>query len=185
MIPRIEAEVRAAMKAGDARRRDTLRLVLSALKSAEKEARTDLSDEEAAAVLRRERKRRIEAADAYRAAGAEDRAAAEEAEAVVIDEFLPPSLGEDEIAAIVEQAIAETGATSQREWAPSCALRWRRREAAPTASRAGGGTGAARRRAGSIGRRRVVGILRVRWLSSRSRSRTRSHRSSAPIVTGC
>lgn len=115
MIPRIEAEVRAAMKAGDARRRDTLRLVLSALKSAEKEARTDLSDEEAAAVLRRERKRRIEAADAYRAAGAEDRAAAEEAEAVVIDEFLPPSLGEDEIAAIVEQAIAETGATSQRD----------------------------------------------------------------------
>ena len=66
-------------------------------------------------MLRRERKRRIEAADAYRAAGAEDRAAAEEAEAVVIDEFLPASLDEDEIAAIVEQAIAETGATSQRD----------------------------------------------------------------------
>ena len=114
MIPRIEAEVRAAMKSGDARRRDTLRLVLSSLKSAEKEARTELSDEAAAAVLRRERKRRIEAADAYRAAGAEDRAALEEAEAVVIDEFLPASLGEDEIAAIVDQAIAETGATSQQ-----------------------------------------------------------------------
>ena len=115
MIPRIEAEVRAAMKSGDARRRDTLRLVLSSLKSAEKDAREDLSDEAALAVLRRERKRRIEAADAYRAGGAEDRAALEEAEAVVIDEFLPTSLGDDEIAAIVDQAIAETGATSPKE----------------------------------------------------------------------
>jgi uncharacterized protein YqeY len=103
------------MKAGDARRRDTLRLVLSSLKSAEKDARGELSDEEASAVLRRERKRRIEARDAYRAAGAEDRAAAEEAEAAVIDEFLPTSLDEAEIAAIVEQAIAETGATTQRD----------------------------------------------------------------------
>jgi hypothetical protein len=115
VIPRIEAEVRTAMKAGDARRRDTLRLVLSSLKSAEKDARTDLTDEQAAAVLRRERKRRIEAADAFRAGGAEDRALAEEAEAVVIDEFLPTSLGDDEIAAIVDQAIAETGASSPRE----------------------------------------------------------------------
>ena len=115
MIPRIEAEVRAAMKSGDARRRDTLRLVLSSLKSAEKEAREDLSEEAALVVLRRERKRRIEAADAYRAAGAEQRAALEEAEAGVIDEFLPASLGDDEIAAIVEQAIAETGATSPKE----------------------------------------------------------------------
>jgi uncharacterized protein YqeY len=103
------------MKAGDARRRDTLRLVLSSLKSAEKEARTDLTDEQAAAVLRRERKRRIEAADAFRAGGAEDRALLEEAEAVVIDEFLPTSLDDAEIAAIVDQAIAETGATTPRE----------------------------------------------------------------------
>lgn len=115
MIPRIEAEVRTAMKAGDARRRDTLRLVLSSLKSAEKDARADLTDDQAAAVLRRERKRRIEAADAFRAGGAEDRALVEEAEAVVIDEFLPTSLGDDEIAAIVDQAIVETGATTPRE----------------------------------------------------------------------
>jgi uncharacterized protein YqeY len=115
VIPRIEAEVRAAMKSGDARRRDTLRLVLSSLKSAEKEARTDLTDEQAAAVLRRERKRRIEAADAFRAGGAEDRALLEEAEAVVIDEFLPTSLDDAAIAAIVDQAIAETGATTPRE----------------------------------------------------------------------
>jgi uncharacterized protein YqeY len=115
VIPRIEAEVRTAMKSGDARRRDTLRLVLSSLKSAEKDARTDLSDEAAQTVLRRERKRRIEAADAYRAAGVEERALAEEAEAAVIDEFLPTSLGDDEIAALVDQAIAETGATSQKD----------------------------------------------------------------------
>jgi uncharacterized protein YqeY len=115
VIPRIEAEVRTAMKSGDTRRRDTLRLVLSSLKSAEKDARTELTDEQAAAVLRRERKRRIEAADAFRAGGAEDRALAEEAEAVVIDEFLPTSLDEAEIAAIVDQAIAETGASTPRE----------------------------------------------------------------------
>jgi uncharacterized protein YqeY len=115
VIPRIEAEVRTAMKAGDARRRDTLRLVLSSLRSAEKEARTELTDEQAAAVLRRERKRRIEAADAFRAGGAEQRALDEEAEAVVIDEFLPTSLDDSEIAAIVDQAIAETGATTPRE----------------------------------------------------------------------
>jgi uncharacterized protein YqeY len=115
VIPRIEAEVRTAMKSGDARRRDTLRLVLSSLKSAEKDARTELTDEQAQTVLRRERKRRIEAADAYRAAGVEERAAAEEAEAVVIDEFLPTSLDDAEIAAIVEAAMAETGATSQKD----------------------------------------------------------------------
>ena len=115
MIPRIEAEVRAAMKSGDARRRDTLRLVLSSLKSAEKDAREDLSEEAALTVLRRERKRRIEAADAYRAGGAEDRALLEEAEATVIDEFLPTSLDEAEIEAIVDQAIAETGASSPKE----------------------------------------------------------------------
>jgi hypothetical protein len=115
VIPRIEAEVRTAMKSGDARRRDTLRLVLSSLKSAEKDARTELTDEQAQTVLRRERKRRIEAADAYRAAGVEERAAAEEAEAVVIDEFLPTSLDDAEIAAIVDAAVAETGATSQKD----------------------------------------------------------------------
>jgi hypothetical protein len=115
VIKQIEAEVRTAMKAGDARRRDTLRLVLSSLKSAEKDARTELSDEQAAVVLRRERKRRIEAADAFRAGGAEERARGEEAEAAVIDEFLPESLGDAEIASIVDQAIAETGATNPRE----------------------------------------------------------------------
>jgi uncharacterized protein YqeY len=115
VIKQIEDEVRSAMKSGDARRRDTLRLVLSSLKSAEKDARTALTDEQAAAVLRRERKRRIEAADAFRAGGAEERARGEEAEAAVIDEFLPESLGEDEVAAIVDAAIAETGATSPRE----------------------------------------------------------------------
>ena len=115
MIPRIEAEVRTAMKSGDTRRRDTLRLVLSSLKSAEKEARGELSEEAALAVLRRERKRRVEASDAYRAGGAEDRALLEDAEATVIDEFLPTSLDDAEIAAIVDQAIAETGATSPKE----------------------------------------------------------------------
>ncbi len=113
-------------------------------------------------MLRRERKRRIEAADAYRAGGAEDRAAAEEAEAVVIDEFLPASLDEDEIAAIVEQAIAETGATlaarrghrdARGDGEDGRARRW--------PGGAGGGAGAAAGRLRFPTGAGVVGILRV------------------------
>ena len=74
MIARLEAEVRDAMKSGDTTRRDTLRLLVSSLKSAEKDAREELDEQATIAVLKRERKRRIEAAEAYRAAGAEERA---------------------------------------------------------------------------------------------------------------
>jgi uncharacterized protein YqeY len=66
-------------------------------------------------VLQRERKKRLEAADAYRAAGREEQAAAEEAELAVLGEFMPEPLSDEELEAIIDDAIAENGATSMRD----------------------------------------------------------------------
>jgi uncharacterized protein YqeY len=115
LVDQVQGDVRAAMKSGDTVRRDALRLLLSSLQGAEKEARRPLSAEEEVAVLRRERKRRLEAAEAYRDAGSEDRAGQEEAEAVVIEAYLPAELGDEELAAIVDAAVAATGASSMRD----------------------------------------------------------------------
>ncbi len=116
MIERVQAEMREAMRGGRRERRDALRLMLSALQRAAGErARGEFGDEDAHAVLRRERKARAEAAAAYRAAGDEERAAREEADIPVIEEFLPASLGEDELARAVEQAVADTGAAGMRD----------------------------------------------------------------------
>jgi uncharacterized protein YqeY len=90
--------------------------MLSALQKAEKDRPAgEFADADAEAVLRRERKQRIEAAEVYRAAGHADRAAREEADVPVIDEFLPQAMGEAELEALVDAAIAETGATSMKE----------------------------------------------------------------------
>ena len=115
LIGRIEDELREATKARDAVRRDALRLILSSLRSAEKELQRPLHDEEELQVLQRERKRRIEAADAFRAAGREEQAENEERELAVLQEFMPAQLSEDEIEQIVDDAIAEVGATSLRD----------------------------------------------------------------------
>jgi uncharacterized protein YqeY len=110
VIDRIDKDVKAAMKSGDAQRRDALRLVLSSLRNAEKDARRPLADEEVQAVLRRELKRRREAAKAFHDAGHADRAAAEESEAALIEGYLPAQLGDDDLDTIVESAIAKVGA---------------------------------------------------------------------------
>jgi uncharacterized protein len=116
VIERVQGELRDAMRAGDRRRVDALRLVLSSLqRAAATKARGAFTDEEAQAVLRRERKQRVEAAAAYRAAGHEDRAAREEADLPVIDDLLPAPLGPDELRAIVDAAIAETSAGGPRD----------------------------------------------------------------------
>jgi uncharacterized protein YqeY len=115
LIARLEGELEQAMKERDAERRDALRLILSSLRSAEKELQRPLHDEEELQVLQRERKKRIEAADAFRAAGRDDRADAEEDELEVLEEFMPEPLSEDELEEIVDDAIAETGATSLRD----------------------------------------------------------------------
>jgi uncharacterized protein len=114
-IAEIEDEIREAMKARDAERRDALRLIVNALKSSEKELQRPLSDDEELQVLQRERKRRIEAAEAFRTGGHEDRAEAEERELAILEEFMPEPLSEDEIEEIVDDAIAEVGATSMAD----------------------------------------------------------------------
>ncbi|MDX6596181.1 MAG: uncharacterized protein QOE87_68 [Gaiellales bacterium] len=115
MIDRIDKDVKTAMKSGDAVRRDALRLVLSSLRDAEKDARRALTDDEVQGVLRRELKRRREAAKAFHDAGHADRAAAEESEAALIEGYLPAQLPDEDLDVIVESAIAKVGATSQRE----------------------------------------------------------------------
>ena len=115
LIAEIEEELAVAMRERDAPRRDTLRLILSNLRSAEKELQRELNDQEELQVLQRERKKRIEAAEAYRAAGNEERAEAEEDELDVIEEFMPEPLSEEELESIVDDAIAEVGATNMRD----------------------------------------------------------------------
>ena len=114
-IPEIEAELKQAMKERDAPRRDALRLILSALRSAEKELQRPLHDAEELQVLQRERKRRLEAIEAYEAAGRDEQAEAEEYELEVLEEFMPEPLSEEELERIVDDAIAEVGATSLRD----------------------------------------------------------------------
>jgi uncharacterized protein YqeY len=115
LIARIEGELKDAMRARDDERTSTLRLTLAALRSAEKELGRELKDDEELQVLQRERKRRTEAAEAFRTGGRDERADLEERELAVIEEFMPEPLGEEELERIVDDAIAETGATSLRD----------------------------------------------------------------------
>jgi uncharacterized protein len=115
LIARIEDELKEAMQARDAPRRDALRLILSSLRSAEKELQRPLHDDEELQVLQRERKRRIEAAEAFRAAGRDEQAEAEEDELEILEEFMPEPLSEAELEEIIDDAIAEVGATSMRD----------------------------------------------------------------------
>lgn len=106
----IRSDLAAAMRAGEKERVGALRLVLSEL---QKDAKEGKGDE--LAVLRRERKRRLEAATAFRDAGREELAASEDAEAEIIAAYLPPELGEDQLREIVEQAVRESGASSPKD----------------------------------------------------------------------
>ena len=103
------------MRARDDDRRDALRLILSSLRAAEKELQRPLHDAEELQVLQRERKRRVEAAEAFRNAGREEQARAEERELEVLEGFMPDPLSEDELEEIVDEVIAEVGATSLRD----------------------------------------------------------------------
>jgi uncharacterized protein YqeY len=115
LIARIEDELQEAIRGRDAERRDALRLILSALRSAEKELQRPLHDAEELQVLHRERKRRLEAAEAFRAVGREEQAAAEERELAVLERFMPEPMTEDELEEVVDEVIAEVGATSLRD----------------------------------------------------------------------
>ena len=115
LIARLEDELKQAMVARDESRRDALRLILSSLRSAEKELQWPLHDDEELQVLQRERKRRLEAAEAFRGGGREEQALGEERELAVLEEFMPEPLFEDELEEIIDDAIAEVGATSIRD----------------------------------------------------------------------
>ncbi|MDF2749995.1 MAG: GatB/YqeY protein [Gaiellaceae bacterium] len=115
LITEIEAQLKDAMRERDDERRDALRLILSSLRGAEKELQRDLHEDEELQVLQRERKKRVEAAEAYRTAGRDEQAEKEEAELEVLEEFMPEPLAEDELEEIVDDVIAEVGATSMRD----------------------------------------------------------------------
>jgi uncharacterized protein YqeY len=115
LIERIENELKEAMRARAQDRTDVLRLTLSSLRAAEKEVQRPLKEDEELHVLQRERKRRAEAAEAFLSAGREEQAAKEERELAVIEEFMPEPVDEDELERIIDDAIAETGATSLRD----------------------------------------------------------------------
>ncbi len=115
LIARLEDELTAAMKERDAPRRDALRLILSSLRSAEKELQRPLHDDEELQVLQRERKRRLESIEAFEAGGRPEQAAKEQFELEALEEFMPEPLSEDDLEQIVDDAIAEVGATSMRD----------------------------------------------------------------------
>jgi uncharacterized protein len=106
ILEQVQADIREAMKAGERELVGALRMVSSALQLEHKEGKGD-----EVSLLRRERKRRLEAAEAYREGGNEDRARAEEGEAKVIERYLPAELSDEELGALVDAAISEVGAT--------------------------------------------------------------------------
>jgi uncharacterized protein YqeY len=112
---RLHDDTTAAMRSGDALRRDTLRMVQNAVYNIEKAKKVTLTDDDILAVITRETKTRRESVEAFRAGGREDLAAKEEAEIAILAEYLPDPLTEDELRALVAQGIAETGATSARD----------------------------------------------------------------------
>jgi uncharacterized protein len=110
LIDQVQDDVKTALKSGERERVHALRLIANELQKAAKEG----GDDEVA-VLQRERKRRLEAAEAYRDGGREDAAAAEEREAEIISSYMPEQISDEELGAIVGDAVAESGASSPQE----------------------------------------------------------------------
>lgn len=110
ILERVQADTRTAMKAGERERVKALRLITSVLQQDAK-----LGEGDAVAVLQRERKKRVEAADAYAEAGRSERAQAERSEAEIIETYLPEQVSDEELSALIDAAIERTGASSQRD----------------------------------------------------------------------
>ena len=111
----MQTDITAAMRSGDALRRDTLRMAESAIYNAEKRDRRTYTDDEVAGVLAREVKTRRESVEAFRKGAREDLAAKEEAEIAILSVFLPEQLSEAEISTLVAEAVAATGAASPKD----------------------------------------------------------------------
>jgi uncharacterized protein len=110
VLDQVQDDVKAALKAGDRERVHALRLIADALQKAEKDDGGDPVE-----VLQRERKRRLEAAEAYRDGGRTDAADAEDREAEIISSYMPEQLSDEELNAIVGDAVAQSGASSPQE----------------------------------------------------------------------
>jgi uncharacterized protein len=110
VLEQVQNDVRTAMKARDKERASALRLIVDVL---QQDAKLGKGDE--IAVLQRERKKRVEAAEAYENAGRAEQAAAERFEAELIEGYLPQQLSDEELGEIVAAAVAETGASEQRQ----------------------------------------------------------------------
>jgi hypothetical protein len=110
LLNQVQDDVKSAMKAGERERVHALRMIADALQKAEKDNGGDPVE-----ILQRERKRRLEAAEAYRDGGRSDAAEAEEREADLIASYLPEQLSDDDLRAIVGDAVAESGASSPQE----------------------------------------------------------------------
>ncbi|MFT4036587.1 MAG: GatB/YqeY domain-containing protein [Thermomicrobiales bacterium] len=111
----MEEDIKTAMRAGDATTRDALRYLLAAVKNAEIDARGTGKEADPEAALRKVGKQLADAIDQYRAAGRNDLAEKEETQLVVLKRYLPTELSDFELAAIIAEAVAETGATSPKE----------------------------------------------------------------------
>jgi len=112
---RLQADTTAAMRSGDALRRDVLRMAQNTMYNIEKAKKVTLSEDEVLGVLTREVKTRRESVEAFRSGGREDLAAKEEAEIAILQGYLPDALTEAEIGSLVDEAVAATGASNARD----------------------------------------------------------------------
>jgi uncharacterized protein len=112
---RIQSDITAAMRSGDALRRDVLRMAQNAVYGVEKRDRRELGDDDVAAILSREVKTRRESIEAFRKGGREDLVAKEEAEIAILADYLPEQLDDAAIQTLVGEAVAATGASSARD----------------------------------------------------------------------
>jgi uncharacterized protein YqeY len=122
---RIRGELKDAMKAGDAEKRDTLRFLESAVKNEAIEKRkpvTELSDEEVVAVVKRMAKQRMDSIESYRAGGRKDLVAKEEAELLFLKGYLPAEMPVEEVIGLVREAVTESGAVSKADFGKAMGL---------------------------------------------------------------
>jgi len=112
---RLQSGITAAMRSGDALRRDTLRMAENSIYNAEKRDKRTYSDDEVAAILAREVKTRRESIDAFTKGGREDLAAKEAAEIAILAEFMPEPLSEEELRALIDEAVTTTGAATPKD----------------------------------------------------------------------
>lgn len=115
LTARVQKDIVAAMKSGDKKRVAMLRFLLSRMQMGEKEAGGEMTEDQELNLLANEKKRRQQAAEGFRKGGSEERAQKEEAEAAIIDEYLPRQMGDEELKVLLERVISEVGASGAKD----------------------------------------------------------------------